>query len=367
MAVRMIKKSWWVDFRFNHTRYRKRSPENSRAGALAYEATLRKKLANGETIEEAERAEERQQTFGAFTIEWFKKYVVPNNKPSEQATKKHILETSLIPFFGTMPVQEITTRHIEEYKARVLQEGISRKTVNNRLTVLHKCLATAYEWLELEGTPPKITWLKAVPPKMDYLTPEECDLLLAHTEGTVREMMFTALRTGMRQGEIKGLQWSSIDWINRIITVRHSMCDYSGELGSPKSNRERYIPMTGDLYDMLYTRRERDGYVFLHPDSKPFNHDHLRYYMKAACKKANLRRIGWHTLRHTFASHLVMKGAVLPTVQMLMGHSTINVTMRYAHLAPAALRSAIDLLNPHQALNFGQPVGNQWTTLLNER
>ena len=57
---------------------------------------------------------------------------------------------------------------------------------------------------------------------MDYLSPDECELLLAHADGVIREMLLTALRTGMRQGELKGLQWSSIDWQNRSITVRDS-------------------------------------------------------------------------------------------------------------------------------------------------
>ncbi len=81
-----------------------------------------------------------------------------------------------------------------------------------------------------------------------------------------------------------------------------------------------------------------------------------------ACKEAGLRKIGWHTLRHTFASHLAMKGVPMTAVQQLMGHSNITTTMRYSHLAPSTLRAAIDMLNPKQALNvdFGQPVVNQW-------
>ena len=62
---------------------------------------------------------------------------------------------------------------------------------------------------------------------MDYLSPDECELLLANANGVIREMLLTALRTGMRQGELKGLQWSSIDWQNRSITVRDSLCDYT--------------------------------------------------------------------------------------------------------------------------------------------
>ena len=145
--------------------------------------------------------------------------MVPNNKPSEQRTKKYILNASLVPFFGKMRLGKITTHDIERYKAHALKEGVTRKTINNRLTVLRKCMSTAYDWLELPGTPPKFVWLKCPPHAMDYLSPDECELLLAHADGVIREMILTALRTGMRQGELKGLQWSSIDWQNRSIGV----------------------------------------------------------------------------------------------------------------------------------------------------
>ena len=65
----------------------------------------------------------------------------------------------------------------------------------------------------------------------------------------------------------------------------------------------------------------------------------------SACRRAGLRQIGWHVLRHTFASHLVMKGAPLKAVQELLGHATIEMTMRYAHLSPSVRRDAVKLLD----------------------
>ena len=78
--------------------------------------------------------------------------------------------------------------------------------------------------------------------------------------------------------------------------------------------------------------------------------------MLEACKNANLRFITVHTLRHTFASHLVMKGAPLIAVQQLLGHSDIRITMRYAHLTQPALREAINLLDPMRITDFGHQV-----------
>jgi integrase len=361
MAVRQIRNSWWVDFRFEQTRYRKRSPENSRAGARAYEAALRRRLARGEIVA-IKRGLDDRQTFAEFVPKWLEEYVVPNNKPSEQRTKRYVLAASLVPFFGRKAVSEIGPRDIEQYKAKLMRDGKSHKTINNRLTILRKCLHTAYDWLKLKGAPPKIVWLKCPPPRTTYLAKEECELLLRNASGTIREMILAALRTGMRQGELKGLQWSSIDWVNRSLVVRHSQSDYTKSLGSPKGNRERHIPLDIDLSEALSARLRTEGYVFLDGNGQPFTHKTVSVALAEVCRRAGVRKIGWHVLRHTFASHLAMNGTPLNIVQALLGHSSITTTMRYAHVAPSALRTAIELANPRTAgaTNVGQPVGNQW-------
>src|ERR1700719_3551 len=89
MAVRVIRKSWWVDFRVDYVRYRKRSPENSKAGAQAYEAALRQKLARKDSTDTSKN--EKRPTFQQFARKWFDDYVRPNNKYSEQLAKKYVL------------------------------------------------------------------------------------------------------------------------------------------------------------------------------------------------------------------------------------------------------------------------------------
>jgi integrase len=357
MAVRKIGKSWRVDFWFNGQRYRIKGPENSKQGAEAYQTVLRQKLARGEPIENVPPPEDQQ--FEKFAWRWFTDYVVPNNKYSEQRTKKYILSAFLVPFFGTIAVGKITAHDIERYKAHEIKNGVTSKTLKNRLTVLNKCLATAYEWFELGTHPPKIKWPKCAPNKTDYLSPEECELLLTHADDVIYEMILAALRTGMRQGELRGLQWSSIDWQNRSVAVRHSRCDYKKELVPPKNNKQRHIPLDIDLYEMLHRRKKSTGHVFLDTDGQPFNNKRLTRRLANVRKKAELRAIGWHTLRHTFATHLAGKGVPLHTVQALLGHSNIITTMRYAHVAPSALRAAIDVLNPKTMIkaNFGHHLG----------
>src|SRR5215468_5750781 len=103
MAVRLLKKSWWVDFRADHMRYRKKSHENTRTGALAYEAMLKHKLARGEQVDHVASAGEQNQTFETFAKRWFDEYVITNNKFSEARIKGYTLKSSLVPFFGRIP------------------------------------------------------------------------------------------------------------------------------------------------------------------------------------------------------------------------------------------------------------------------
>jgi len=366
MAVRLIEKSWWVDFQFDQKRYRRRSPENTRRGAQAFEAALRQRLARDEPIDNAGTNRDNDLTFEKFARQWFEQYVVANNKFSEQYAKQKILAASLIPFFGRMPLKAINANHVEQYKARAVVSRVSNKTINNRLTVLAKCLRCAHEW---HGTDvPNIKKLKCIPPKTDYLTMAECDALLSHTHGQLREMVFLALRTGMRQGEIRGLQWSSIDWQNRSLAVRHSRCDRNKSLVSPKSNRERHIPLDADVYEMLFRRKQSTGYVFTNADrnGEPFTSHRAIERLGIICRNYQMRKVTWHMLRHTFATQLTLRGVPLTVVRELLGHSSITTTMRYSHVAPAALRSAIELLNPKNAVigDFGQPAVNHWQQMV---
>jgi integrase len=359
MAVRKLKRAWWVDFRFGGERYRKRSPDNSRAGARVYESTLCRKLARGEAIDvDRTNEKEKSQPFETFAWAWFEIYVKNNNKPSEVRAKKSILQTHLVPFLNKIPFNRLSNLKIEEYKAKKIAEGLSNKTINNHLTVLSKCLRTAQDWLDLDRIP-KIRQLKIAPQKFDFLSPEESELLVTHAEGVWREMIVLALRTGLRFGELRGLDWSDINWKTGIMTVRRSLTRFG--MGSPKNNKERHIPLTGEIFRMLEVRRKAKGTIFTNEKGEPFEENRLRRALLRTCAAAGLRKIHWHVLRHTFASHLAMRGASIRAIQELLGHADIKTTLRYSHLTQSALRETISLLEKNEGeRNFGQPAVNRY-------
>ena len=348
-----------VDITHNHIRYRKRSPYNSKGAAKDYEAVLLQKLSRGETLNlQDKNPEECEQKFKEFAWKWIETYAKPNNKPSEIYSKMSALRANLVPFFGEIALNKIETLHIEQYKAKQIKEGLANKTVNNHLTILSSCLHAAEDWVNLKNLP-KIKRLKTPSCDFDFLSLIESNWLLDHAQGMWRDIILAALRAGLRRGELQGLTWRDINLNNKTLTVRHSWCDIKKGLVTPKSNKVRYIPLHNELYQVLLQREQSSGFVFPDENAQRFSGKRLNQEIANACIKAGIRRISCHDLRHTFASHLVMKGAPLKAVQELLGHADIRTTMRYAHLTPSSLNAAIDLLEPsfRPSDNFGHYMG----------
>jgi len=342
-----VKGSWWVDFMFNHERLRKRSPLNTKSGAAAFEVQLRQLVAQHGTVDAALAAlepkqKERVVTFREYAREWLASYVRNNNRLSERKGKASILHRHLFPHLGDLPLREIQRGHIEAYKTSKLEEELSPKTINNHLTVLGKCLRMAKED-ELLTTLPLIQWLEVRPQDFDFLMPVESHQLLSdRVEPQWTDLARLAVRTGLRRGELIALDWSAINLSRASLTVRVSRV--YGVLEAPKNNRIRRVPLTEDVVAMLARRTLRTGLVFPRSDGGPLSIGVMRQGLLRLCRRTGMRHIGWHVLRHTFASQLAMEGVPLISIKELMGHSTIQMTMRYSHLSPSTLAQAVPAL-----------------------
>lgn len=129
-----------------------------------------------------------------------------------------------------------------------------------------------------------------------------------------------------------------------VLNVRRSL-DRGGNIGTPKNGKSRTIPMNEDVVAALRAHWHRRGiWVFCDEDGQSLCDYKCKKSLWRACRQAGLRKISWHVLRHIFAGHLVMRGAPLPTVKELLGHSMITMTMRYAHMTPDAKREAVRCL-----------------------
>jgi integrase len=157
-------------------------------------------------------------------------------------------------------------------------------------------------------------------------------------------MAIVALKTGLRQGELLALRWEDVDLVAGQLRVRRSVT--RGVITVPKSGKGREVPLGDEVLSALKAERHLRGpLVFCTADGRMFKKNECKHPLWRACKRAGLRQIGWHALRHTFASNLVMRGAAMKAVQELLGHATMEMTNRYSHLSPEVSRHAVKLLD----------------------
>lgn len=346
--------AWWVDVKFRHPdghveRVRKASPVDTRRGAEQYERDLRHALLNG-TFGKEDRQEERILTLKEFAPR-FLTYSENNNKASTVAAKQQLLKTHLLPAFGRLPLDQIKPETIEDFKALKRKAGLTPKTINNALTVLRTVFSVAVEQSALSYVP-RVKFLKTEKPEFDFLSRDEAERLVAAAAPEWKAMITVALHTGLRRGELIALQSDALDLVSGRLIVKRNV--WRGHFGSPKGGRSREVPLNAVALGALKSHRHLRGpFVFCDDEGAYLKNDTCRNAILRASKLAGLRPIGWHVLRHTFASHLVMGGVPLKAVQELLGHASIEMTMRYAHLSPDVKKDAVRVLEQHPRGTLG--------------
>ncbi len=284
------------------------------------------------------------KTFDELCDYWLR-YRAPQKR--SQHHDQSIIRRHLRPAFGQLKIREVAGQPIDEFV--IERSHLNKKTVANLLTLLISLLRLAHQlgWVEKV---PKISKPRIRLCSSDYRwlrTEEEIRrfLVAAREQGEFVYVFYTtAICTGMRAGELAALQWDDVDFERRLITVQRS---YDGPT---KAEDVRYIPILDALLPILRSWRLR------HPGRLVFTNRDGRMYGKSArifqevlhrvldsagfpttkLKGKKRRYITFHSLRHTFASHWMMRGGDLFKLQLILGHKSIQMTMRYAHLAPDA-------------------------------
>ena len=232
-------------------------------------------------------------------------------------------------------LQDITPAALENYKRELLKQGKKSENINRLLQALKTMMRIAERWKLIQ----KQDWelvkkFKQKKGRVVFHTENELQAMLKAVPAWYRLIIKLGARAGLRRGEMAELRWEDIDFEHNQIYVRAN-----------KTENYRYVPISADLKEELEkTPRSRDGFVVQPIGECPRS---SRYFITAAFIK-KLKILGFktfpHKLRHTFASHLVQKGVELYTVSKLMGHSSIEMTEIYAHLAPQTLQQAIKVL-----------------------
>ena len=350
MSVYKKANNWYIDYYVKGLRKRRKVGPSKKL-ALQVLEDVHVKIAKGEYLGVYE---EKKILFEEYAKEYLS--YSKANKALKSYKRDVTSLNGLRAAFSGHYLFEIGPFMVEKYKAQRLQD-VEPASVNREIACLRHMCNKAMEWGYGKKSPVAgVKLLKEPPGRIRYLETEEIDGLLQAIDSLkrgcsqyLRPIVVPALNTGFRKNEILQLKWGDIDLKEKKITVKRT-----------KNNEVRTVPINDTLYQEMVklTRHPESEYVFCDKNGIPYGD--VKKSFGNALLVAKIKDFRFHDLRHTFASHLVMRGCDLRTVQQLMGHKDIKMTMRYSHLSKAHLQEAVSKLD-----SLWTPYGHQ--KKMNER
>ncbi|MBW2147884.1 MAG: site-specific integrase [Deltaproteobacteria bacterium] len=351
MALRRFKKKGWqIDYYSpDGKRVRKVFPTKKEAEA---ELAKRRSL-----IAEGRYLDIKRECRTSFEELAKKYYETTKNQRSFHKAKKYFIDMLLERFSGRM-LSTITYYECEaflnERKNIPTRSGKHRtaSTLNKEVGTLRHMLKKGVSWGMIERSPfdkGESLHQKENNKRLRYLAGEEIETLLKACSPYLKDIVEVDLLTGMRRGELLSLKWSQI--AGGFIYLHET-----------KTDESRQIPIPKDLEIVLKRIRQHQWardlkveHVFCDDLGRPFKE--VKRSFGSACKRAGIMGFRFHDLRHTFASHYIMRGGSIKALQKILGHKDIQMTMRYSHLSKEFAREEIQIMN---GLTGGMV--NKWST-----
>lgn len=333
MGVYQIGNSWYVDFYYEGKRYKESVGAVNRT--VAKEKLIIRKR---EVIQGTYKPKRVEIPFEKFKVQYLE-YSKANKRLGSSLRDEYSLK-NLEKYFDGKRLSDISPFLIERYKMLRSSEDAKANTVNIEMSCLRHMFSMAITWGKATTNPVKeVRFLRESRVKDRILDPDEETKLLDYVRTGAKSkhleaIIITALNTGMRKGEILALKWGNVDFKNSHITVERS-----------KNGEIRRIPMNKQLKTILESVRKSGAsseHVFT------INNDAILHFTTAwrnALNRTEIRNFRFYDLRHTFGSRLGMAGVDIKTIQELMGHKDIKMTMRYSHPTPEHKRRAVEILD----------------------
>jgi len=328
MGLYLKKGNWYIDY---YVQGRRKREKIGTSKTLA-ENVLRKRKVEIAENKHLDIRREYKIKFEDFANDYLELYAKPNNKSWAKSDVPNI--KTLNKFFTGKYLYEITSEDAERFKSERIKE-VSASRVNRNLTTLKAMFNKAVEWGKLEKNPiAKVKKFREDNRRLRYLEKEEITRLLSNCSSRLKPIVVVALCTGMRLGEILGLKWHDIDFQRGIIHLLNT-----------KNGEKREIPMNNmvKINLMKVVKHPDSPYVFNYNNGKQIRDVRTSFF--TTLKKSGIINFRFHDLRHTFASQLVMSGVDLNTVRELLGHKSLEMTIRYSHLSQDFKKRAVDVLN----------------------
>lgn len=388
-TVRKYRGRWVADYRDQHSKRRIEAPkgvfENSTQEKIAAQNLLTKRLT--EVSRGVHEPQRMRQTFSEVCDRYLESKV--NIRASTLRSYTGLINCYLRPFFGTWKIQTISASDIERYRSELVvgmpsviasafaarkvasnpkwsearaKQAIARikpgpRTINKSLTILTMIFnyAARHRWVDYNPAEhvEKIrdqSNRRMLPHDTNILAPKEVRTLVDASDGVFKLVIQAAIFTGMRQGELLGLQWGDVDWKSRQLHVRRAWKDGAfSELKTSNSRRKVDVPdfLIAELKKWrLECPKGPDELVFPNGAGNAESHANLlQRGFYPALRRAGLRKIRFHDLRHTFASLLLANGEDIVRVSRLLGHASPNITLNvYSHMLPKEHYGSTDRL-----------------------
>lgn len=320
----------------------------------------KRQLAEEKSREEA-RQKAQERAANLTFAEFFETAYMPEQKAHGKSPRSIRREEELgrlwiLPAIGKRPLRKIVKMDLQRIKAVMTQAGRAPRSIEYCLAVVRQVFNTAKDHGVYHGDTPRLNKNtkqdKYDNKRIRFLSHDEAERLLAalaERSADVHDIALTSLRAGLRAGEVFSLTWQDVDLANGLLTLKDT-----------KSGRTRHVPLTADLKAMFEERRPGPPVpgppvpgplVFPGRGGERITSISASFDRTVAALGFNdgiddrRNRVCFHTLRHTYASHLVALGTSLYEVQELLGHSSLSMTQRYSHLAPEGLKLAVGRLD----------------------
>jgi integrase len=254
----------------------------------------------------------------------------------DQASEKALLEArgeDGRPLFAGREVRTITALDIEKHRA-LRRQTVKPATVNRELSFLKTVFNKSVEWEKTDRNPAAKVRKEREEGRIRTLDPQEARGLIDGATAHVRPLLVLAIMTGLRRGELFSLKWSDVDLEDRVLTVRAE---------NAKSGKARTVPLNETALRVLEQLPRFADFVL--PNLKTGRRlVDVKRAFGTACRRAGIKDLHFHDLRHTAATWLIEAGADLVTVAQVLGHSSIDITKKYRHPSEQMAREAVERL-----------------------
>jgi integrase len=293
-------------------------------------------------------------TFGEYMHAWLKR--AEHNGASQTSLHGYNcnLKNHIIPGLGTIKLQRLSPLAIQTFYDNLSIKGLSAKTIRNIHGVIHVALDQALKMQMIQRNPATAV----EPPKLRKSEVKAADIMavkkvLDEAKGTpYYTPICIALATGLRRGEVCGLQWGDFDQKRSTLTVRRSLAQAFGEVHvkTPKNNKARVVPIPPTLHKILLEHKQWQAdtaesiYICTNRRGEVITPNGLGAAISRLCTKANTY-IHMHGLRHSQATELIASGAPVKAVSERLGHSTVQITQDiYTHVLPHTQQALVGMV-----------------------